>query len=186
MRLKYDSELAVLIHGFHRLQKSFNFCRVMCVVVNINDAVTFHYKFKSALHTGERLQGFFYGRNVHSAMTGRHGGCNCIFDIVKTGDTEPYMFNLAKSMQVEFKKSALGGNVAGKKLSPAHAVNIFSNVVYIICKKFRYGLMDDQMTTGINLFDEISERSDKAFMISVYIKMISIGRSYHCYLWKQP
>src|SRR5688572_9500663 len=108
---------------------------MMCIVIDVDHLFAFYDKFKSALHAGKRLQCLFYGWKIHATMFRSNRSCHCVFNVMKTGDTEPNVLDLTKSMKVEFKKSAFGGNVAGKKLSPAHAVNIFSNVINVIGKQ---------------------------------------------------
>jgi hypothetical protein len=104
---------------------------------------------------------------------------------MKTGDTEPNVLDLTKSMQVEFKKSAFGGNAAGKKLSPAHAVNIFSNVVDVVGKKLYYRFVNDQISAWIDLPDKIFKRTDNTIVIAVNVEMVCISRSNDRYLRKE-
>ncbi len=104
---------------------------MMCIVIHVNNLLCFNDVLKSSFYTRERLQCFFNGGYSNTTEAGRHRGGDRIFNVMKTRDTELNVFNFSKTMEVELKKSAFGGNVAGKKLSPAHAVNIFRNMTDI-------------------------------------------------------
>src|SRR5690606_37151615 len=95
---------------------------------------------------------------------------------MKTGDAEPDVLYLIETVKVKFKKSALRDNVAGKKLSPAHAVCILGYMFCLVSKPFFDRLVNNQRATFFNLSDKIPERSEYAFVISVNIEVIRISR----------
>src|SRR5690606_32353460 len=109
----------------------------MRIVINKNHFIILIHELKPALHTLKGLKCSFDFTNRNTTYMRSNRSSHCIFDIMKTGDTEPDSFTLTtKTNQVELKKSAMRSNVAGKKLSPAHAINIFCQVCYITCQLF--------------------------------------------------
>ncbi len=156
----------------------------MCVVIDINQIITFDDEFESALHSFEWMQRFanYFFTNAQLECY-QHSG-NGIFHVMKTRDTELNFFDLrSKAVKIKFKKSAIGGYVAGKKLSPAHTIRFFRNG-YSFCERFNR-LMYNQTSVCVDLLHEIAERGEHARVISVNIQMVRICWSHHRYLRKQ-
>src|SRR5690606_40155094 len=101
-------------------------------------------------------------RAIDSTMPGSNVCHYGIFNIMTTGDAYPDMFNRSKSMEIELKKSAFGGDVAGKKLPPAHAVNIFIDMMDVIREHFCNGLVNDELSSVIDLPNKLPEQIGRA------------------------
>src|SRR5690606_16375974 len=110
---------------------------MMRVVINKNHIIVLIHELKPALHSSEGFKCCFDLIHTHTTNMSGYGSSHSIFYIMKTGDTEPDSFCLTtKANQVKLKKSAMCSNVAGKKLSPAHAINMFGQVGNATCQLF--------------------------------------------------
>ena len=75
---------------------------------------------------------------------------------MKTRDTKPYTLILrTEATKVEFKESAVRSNIAGKKLPPAHAVNMFSHMINVRCQLIGNRFVNDQVATFLDLLNII-------------------------------
>src|SRR6185312_71204 len=122
------SQLPVRVERLYRAEKCLDLSGVVSVVVYVNHFVTLYYILKAALHPAERSKSLYNFTHLDPTKGCSNRCCECVFDVMKSGDTELNMLNLTKPVEVKFKKSSNRFDVAGKKLPPAHTVYLFRNV----------------------------------------------------------
>ena len=89
----------------------------MRVIVYEDFSFLLQNKFKATLHAFKGMEGVLNGLIVYPHCFGYDGSRNGILYIMETRDTEMNIFDLlVKAKKIEFKKSAFGGKLPGKKL----------------------------------------------------------------------
>src|SRR5258708_8109300 len=96
----------------------------MRIIVDVNQVISLDHKFKSPFDPPERGQGFANDPLIDVQLLRHDRRSDRIFQVMKAGDTEAYLFHgLLKPVKIKFKYSLLYGNISGKKLPTAHPIS---------------------------------------------------------------